>query len=66
MEIILTSKFENPIMKNLLLNTGGQELIEGNTWNDTFWDQCPIGNGDNNLGKLLMKIRNKLRVESFY
>jgi len=35
-------------------------LIEGNTWGDTYWGVCR-GRGSNNLGKLLMKIREVLR-----
>ena len=38
------------------------ELIEGNTWSDNFWGDCHCPKcrgikGENNLGKLLMKIR---------
>lgn len=43
-----------------LIQTGDAELIEGNTWGDTFWGQCPIGNGENMLGKLLMKVRGEI------
>lgn len=49
----------NPLVRRLLL-TGDAELIEGNTWNDTFWGQCPIGYGYNHLGRLLMKIRTEV------
>lgn len=41
-----------------LLETAPHELVEGNTWGDTYWGQCPVGNGQNNLGKLLMSIRD--------
>ena len=54
-------KFEqNKYLTNKLLFTGNQELIEGNTWNDTFWGICD-NIGENNLGKILMKIRDELR-----
>lgn len=43
-----------------LLATGDAELIEGNTWNDRFWGVCN-GQGRNELGKILMKIRSELR-----
>lgn len=39
-----------------LLDTGDQELVEGNTWNDTYWGVCK-GIGKNHLGKLHMEIR---------
>jgi ribA/ribD-fused uncharacterized protein len=43
----------------MLVATGDAELIEGNTWNDTFWGVCR-GKGENHLGKLLMQIRKEL------
>ncbi len=36
-----------------------EELVEGNWWNDTFWGVCN-GEGQNNLGKILMKIRKEI------
>jgi ribA/ribD-fused uncharacterized protein len=44
-----------------LVETGNAELVEGNNWGDTFWGQCPLGNGENMLGKLLMKVRSEIR-----
>lgn len=44
---------------NKLIATGSLELIEGNAWGDTFWGTCR-GMGQNNLGKLLMKVRNEI------
>lgn len=43
----------------MLINTGDAELIEGNSWGDTFWGECN-GIGENNLGKILMKIRKEI------
>lgn len=62
MENLLRQKFSdrNPELKQLLINTGNIELIEGNNWNDVFWGICN-GVGENNLGKLLMKIRAELQ-----
>ncbi len=47
----------------LLLQTGDEQLIEGNTWDDTFWGVCPPGstNGLNMLGRILMVTRADLR-----
>lgn len=39
-----------------LLNTGAMMLVEGNTWNDTFWGRCG-GKGYNHLGVILMEER---------
>ena len=46
-----------------LLTTDDRELIEGNTWNDTYWGVCR-GVGQNNLGKILMDIRAELKSEA--
>jgi len=43
-----------------LLDTGDAILVEGNTWNDTFWGVCN-GKGQNVLGNLLMERREILR-----
>ena len=47
-------------LKQKLLDTGNEELIEGNTWNDTYWGVCR-GRGKNMLGKILMKVREELK-----
>ena len=61
MESLLRQKFSylNPALRQKLINTQGIELIEVNTWNDTYWGVCR-GQGENHLGKLLMKIRDDL------
>jgi len=58
---IVRAKFsQNASIRSQLVNTGSALLIEGNTWNDTYWGQC--GNlGQNHLGKILMQIRNLFR-----
>lgn len=43
-----------------LLETGDEELVEGNAWNDTYWGVCN-GKGKNQLGKTLMRIREELK-----
>ena len=59
---LLQLKFEIPFLRNELLNTFPQELIEGNTWNDTFWGVCD-GKGENQLGVMLMEVRSHLRFQ---
>lgn len=56
-------KFKHTDLKDLLLSTGDEELVEGNTWNDTYWGICR-GEGQNNLGKILMKVRMELRQQN--
>lgn len=53
---------ENPALRERLLETGDRELIEGNTWRDTFWGVCN-GAGENHLGRILMRIRQEIRDE---
>lgn len=60
MEKALIQKFQIPELREKLLATGVEELVEGNFWNDTYWGVCKE-NGENHLGKLLMSIREKIR-----
>ncbi len=63
MEDIVRAKFtQNPELAALLLATGDKKLLEGNTWHDTFWGvESDTHQGENHLGKILMKIREELR-----
>lgn len=61
-DVMLTGlryKFSNPDLKEKLLATGNEELVEGNWWGDQYWGVCD-GIGKNKLGKLLMKVREEL------
>lgn len=63
MEEILRCKFDqNNDLKEKLINTGDRLLIETNNWNDTYWGVCK-DKGQNNLGKLLMKLRQEYQDE---
>lgn len=62
MRSFVKKKFENPFLRPLLLATGDAELIEANTWNDTFFGTCR-GKGLNWLGRILMETRNEIRKE---
>jgi len=65
MEYTLRIKFEKGTSwyKKLMATDG--EIVEWNNWHDTFWGKCICrrckGEGENNLGKLLMKIRDEGR-----
>jgi ribA/ribD-fused uncharacterized protein len=61
MRELLHEKFASEPERSILLSTGDEELVEGNWWNDRFWGQCPLGTGENWLGKLLMEVRGELR-----
>lgn len=40
MDILVRRKFENPALKEKLLATGDEVLVEGNHWHDTYWGVC--------------------------
>jgi len=49
-----------------LLLTGNAELVEYNYWHDNFWGDCTCAKcskteGQNNLGKIIMQVRNELQ-----
>ncbi|MFV2013830.1 MAG: NADAR family protein [Candidatus Heimdallarchaeota archaeon] len=58
----LLQKFEpNTLLAEKLLSTEGYLLIEGNYWHDNYWGvDFKTGIGENKLGILLMRIREKL------
>lgn len=62
MEEITRKKYKYDPFKSKLLETGEQEIQEGNTWGDTFWGYCN-GKGQNNLGRIIMKIRGELQIK---
>ncbi|MGM9844432.1 MAG: NADAR domain-containing protein [Muribaculaceae bacterium] len=61
MESVLTAKFEqNPMLMKRLVETGNRLLINGNSKGETYWGvDLYTWVGENMLGKLLMKIREK-------
>lgn len=65
MKFGLEQKFsQHPELAQKLIDTGNAWLIEGNTWHDTFWGQCD-GVGQNNLGALLMALRDELKNKKY-
>lgn len=57
---VLRDKFtRHADLRVKLLSTGDAQLIEGNTWGDTYWGVCR-GIGKNMLGTLLMQVRSEL------
>lgn len=58
MRWVVKEKFEqNPELKLRLFRLIKDDLIEGNSWGDTFWGVCD-GKGQNWLGKILMEYRD--------
>lgn len=61
-DVVFAKFFQNLELAKRLLATGDSNLIEGNDWHDTFWGvDSATGEGQNNLGKILMEIRAELK-----
>ena len=58
---ILREKFSKDPLRGMLLSTGNSHLEETNYWHDTFWGVYN-GKGLNHLGRLLMLVRDELRL----
>ena len=58
---VVRAKFADPYLRRKLIATDTAELVEGNTWGDRFWGVCR-GEGENRLGKILMKVRAEIRT----
>lgn len=60
-ESLLRLKVQDTELAAKLKETGDQQLIEGNNWNDTIWGvSLNTGKGRNHLGRILMKIRAEI------
>ena len=62
-EICYAKFMQHPELKEKLIMTGKRPLEEGNTWNDKEWGTVN-GEGNNKLGKILMKLREEFSNES--
>ncbi len=59
-EIIFEKVKQHEEVKNVLLATKNEEIVEENP-NDDFWGSGKEGNGQNNTGKILMRIRDAIK-----
>ena len=61
---LLRQKFAQEPFRSKLLAIEG-EIVEGNRWHDNFFGVClcGCGKGENNLGKLIMQVREELRCK---
>ena len=63
MEQIVFNKFRsNKDLAVKLVKTGSRYIEETNHWGDTYWGVDLHGHGENNLGYILMAVRNYLNV----
>ena len=59
-------KYKQEPFKSRLLETGDCHVEEGNWWNDKFWGtDMKTREGENHLGKIIMKVRDELRGVKF-
>ena len=58
--VVFDKFFRHDDLRMQLLETGNKYLEETNHWKDNFWGVCD-GIGQNNLGKILMSIRDILK-----
>ena len=64
MEYAQKQKYSKEPFKSKLLATGDALLEEGNWWGDKFWGvDIKTRQGENHLGKIIMKIRDQLKQE---
>lgn len=66
MRSLLRRKFQYPLLRQMLLDTGDAVLVEGNQHHNSFWGacSCPTCGAKaalNMLGELLMEIREEIR-----
>ncbi len=59
-QVCLAKFTQNEDLRKKLLATGDEHLEEGNTWGDRIWGTVN-GKGQNNLGKILMRVREELK-----
>lgn len=64
MKACLEQKFAQEPYRQKLIDTGDENIIEGNYWNDTYWGvdlkQDPNW-GENHLGRIIMSIRKEIQ-----
>ena len=60
MQAVLEAKFGQHAPSAEALKATGDAVLKYNNPQDTFWGISRTGNGNNNLGKILMKIRQSL------
>ncbi|KAH9927312.1 uncharacterized protein B0H18DRAFT_293928 [Fomitopsis serialis] len=62
-EVIYHKLVEHNHLRSLLLNTGMADIVFSET--DELWGEGALGRGANELGRSLMRVRDRLRSEGF-
>ena len=63
--LVWTKFYSDEELAEKLIATDFALLVEGNDWGDKYWGKVPDANGEgeNHLGKILMRVRARLRKE---
>lgn len=65
MDEVLYHKFvQHPNIRALLMGTGVAQLVFSDL-SDPFWGDGSLGQGANELGKALVRVRDRLRAEGY-
>ena len=69
-KIVRLKFLQNAKIRQQLLLTGSEKLVEGNIFHDNFWGNCKCircvdVKGENVLGKILMRVREELKPEHY-
>jgi ribA/ribD-fused uncharacterized protein len=64
-DIVFCKFSHNNYLKIMLLDTGDRLIVEGNRWGDQFWG-VSNGHGRNELGRILMYVRDILKHKKIY
>lgn len=63
-EVLFVKLKQHPDLRTLLMGTGVANLVYVDP-NDHFWGEGSLGEGANELGKALVRVRERLRAEGF-
>lgn len=58
-DVVRDKFYRNIEMQEFLIKTFPKYIEENNYWGDTFWGVCDE-EGENNLGRILMKVRDEI------
>lgn len=64
--VIVRKALAEPVFVEWLLDTGEDEIVHINTWHDNYWGDCECKrcedtSGQNQLGRILMEVREIVR-----
>lgn len=62
-EVLYNKLIQHPDLRRFLMETGTSDLLYSSR--DDFWGDGPLGQGANELGKALVRVRERLREEGY-